>query len=228
MSKASQKAYQEIRRRILIGEFAEGTHLKEEELADICGVSRTPIRDALRQLAADYYVRQVPNHGTYVSRWSGDEIADIFTLRAMLEGYAARLAARRATAEHLADMKAACEAIDQLLKTPQQFDNEGFFAANKRFHTALRQASGSERLALMLTRLVEQPVVMRTVISYTMADFIRSNAHHWEMLDAMVAGDGAWAEAVMRSHIRAAHHVYSRAYGLTDLTEQPQDDILSL
>lgn len=228
MSKASQKAYDEVRRRILSGDFPEGSHLKEEELADICGVSRTPIRDALRKLAADYYVRIVPNHGTFVSRWSGEEISDIFVLRAMLEGYAARLAARRAKNQELAEMQSACEQIDVLLGKPNTFDKEGFFAANKRYHMALRAAAGSDRLASTLTRLVEQPVVMRTVISYAMEDFIRSNAHHWEILEALREGDGAWAEAAMRGHIHAAYHVYRRAYGLRDHSEQAAKDILTL
>lgn len=88
MSKASQKAFTAIRGKILSGEFPPGSHLKEEELAEVCGVSRTPIRDALRALAGEDYVKIVPNHGTYVSQWSSSDIEDIFALRAMLEGYA--------------------------------------------------------------------------------------------------------------------------------------------
>ena len=102
MSKAATKAYDAIRARILSGELAPGSHLKEEELAEFCGVSRTPLRDALRSLAADFYVSTVPNHGTFVSDWSVADIDDIFTLRGMLEGYAAQRAASRVTREHYA------------------------------------------------------------------------------------------------------------------------------
>lgn len=213
MSKASETAYQAIRSRILSGEFPEGAHLKEEELAEICGVSRTPIRDALRKLAADTYVRIVPNHGTFVAHWSKDDIEDIFHLRALLEGHAARRAAGRITAEQLAELEDCHRIIDRLLADPRHFDDDAFLAANRRFHSVLREAAQSPRLATLLMQLVQQPVVVRTAFSYEIEHFSRSNEHHRELIDALRAGDGNWAEAVMRSHIHAAYQVYRKAYG---------------
>ncbi len=212
MSKATNKAVKIIRKMILEGVFAPGAHLKEEELAKVCGVSRTPVRDALRALAAEDYVRIIPNHGTFVSEWSGQDIADIFLLRSMLEAYGARLAAQKATKEHINTMRKEVERIDKMLSSGKGVDLEIFLAGNKKFHETLREAAGSDRLTKIISRLISQPVVARTAISYTRDDLQRSNEHHAELVEAISAKDGEWAHSVMTSHILAAFQVYKRHY----------------
>lgn len=212
MSKAAAKAYTDIRDRILSGTFPPGAHLKEEELADVCGVSRTPIRDALRNLAADLYVTIVPNHGTFVNDWSMGDIEDIFSLRAMLEGYAARRAATRATPGQIDQMRSYCDRIETALNQRPHLDTAGFLDANRALHQTVTDAADSERLGLMLNRLVEQPVVVRTAISYRRSDLRRSNNHHIELVQAFEARDEEWAEAVMTAHIRAALETYRQTY----------------
>ena len=212
MSKAATKAYDAIRARILSGELAPGSHLKEEELAEVCGVSRTPLRDALRSLAADFYVSTVPNHGTYVSDWSVADIDDIFTLRGMLEGYAAQRAASRVTQAQINTMSSCCDDIDKALNRKSTPDIDGFLAANRLLHQTITQAADSERLSLMLGRLVEQPIVVKTAMSYERDELRRSNDHHRELVSALQARDEKWAEAVMTSHIHAALQNYRRTY----------------
>ncbi len=216
MSKASERAYEIIRKNILSGEFSEGSHLKEEELAEICQVSRTPIRDALRKLAADHYVEFVPNHGTFVYQWSQDDIEEIFSLRVLLEGYAARRAAMRATPEQIAQLTNCYNNIAEVLKKPGIFDKESFFIENRRFHQILRDAGKSERLSSSLNRLVQQPVVMKTVISFSREHFARSNEQHHEIIEALKSRDSDWAEAIMRSHIHAAFNVYRQTFTRDD------------
>ena len=92
ISGASELAYTEIRNRLLGGEYPPGARLSESELSDICGVSRTPVREALRRLAADYFVRIDPNRGAFVIDWSREDIMDMFEMRSMMEGLAARKA----------------------------------------------------------------------------------------------------------------------------------------
>jgi len=212
LSKASAKAYAIIRQRIIDGALAPGERLKEEDLASLCGVSRTPIRDALRSLAADLFVTVVPNHGAYVNDWSPDDVEDIFTMRGMLEGYAAQRAASRITEEELDIMQASADAIEVAIANPDEPDVETFLAANRTLHETLRQAANSTRLNTMLGQLVEMPVVIRTATSYTPGDLRRSNDHHQELIDALRAGDGTWAEAKMVAHIHAAYQQYRRAY----------------
>ena len=215
MSKASRKAYDAIRSRILTGEFAPGTHLKEEKLAEICGVSRTPIRDALRALSAEEYVRVVPNHGTYVSEWSDDDIRDIFTLRAILEGHAALLASGRATPGHFEELSHLHRTIAVMLEKEDEPDRDLFVNSNRRFHEIITEAAGSRRLTQMIARLVEQPLIARTAKSYTRSDLQRSNHQHGELIAAFRAHDGAWAQAVMKAHILAAYQAYKLRYKIS-------------
>ena len=217
MSRATNKAIKKIRQMILDGEFEPGAHLKEEELAEACGVSRTPVRDALRALAGEDYVRIVPNHGTFVSKWSPQDISDIFLLRSMLEAYGARLAAEKATGEQIGEMRKQVERIDKMLSSGKEIDLDIFLSSNKKFHESLREAAGSDRLTQIISRLIAQPVVARTAMSYDRADLQRSNEHHAELVEAISAKDGDWAHSVMTSHILAAFQVYKRHYSPDEL-----------
>ena len=95
MSRASDRAYAGIRSMILSGELPAGAPLGEEALAERCGVSRTPVRDALRRLEAELLVKRNETQRSFVADWSLGDVADAFELRAMLEGHAARRAAER-------------------------------------------------------------------------------------------------------------------------------------
>ena len=90
MGKAAETAYAVIRKRILAGDFSRGERLREEELAQIAGVSRTPIREALRRLDAEGLVEFLPNRGASVTAWTEQELDDLYAARALIEGYAAR------------------------------------------------------------------------------------------------------------------------------------------
>ena len=96
-----------IQAAILEGEYPAGTHLQQEELCRRFGVSRTPVREALRKLQAQHLVELVPNRGATVRSLSRDELGEIYALRAELEGFAAELAASRVGAEELAGLDAA-------------------------------------------------------------------------------------------------------------------------
>lgn len=212
MSKSSKKAYSIIRSRILSGDFPPKAHLKEEELTTLCEVSRTPIREALRSLAADYYVEIIPNRGTFVIDWANEDVEDIFNMRMLLESYAAQQAALKATPEEVEELATYCDNIDLLLAKKDPIDIEAFLAENRLFHRRLWLASGSKRLSALLLRLVAQPVVARTVMAYTRQDIKRKNEHHREIVEAIRAKDSAWARSIMSSHILAARHVYTLAF----------------
>ncbi|RME62084.1 MAG: GntR family transcriptional regulator [Alphaproteobacteria bacterium] len=208
MSKASARAYQAIRDAILSGHFQPGERLTEEELASACGVSRTPVRDALRVLASELYVTSVPNHGTFVTQWSIEDIETIFELRALLEGYGARRAAARIGAPQIAELETQADIIDAALQRRGGPDRDLFIDANRRFHDIVMEAARSERLTLMVHRLVQPPVVAQTATRYRKEDIARSNAHHREIIEALRTGDGRWAESVMTAHIHAAYRAY--------------------
>lgn len=204
MSKSTDKAYAAIRDMIVEGRFQPGDHLSEEHLSAEIGVSRTPVREALRRLEGDYFVSIRANRGARVIGWDAGDVEDLFQLRAIVEGFAARCAADRASAEDIAAMRVEIEEIDRALTARARPDIERFLAANSRFHALLSGAARNSRVSEIIKSLVAQAVVVRTAKRYTREELQRSNFHHREMLDAIEAGDGALAETVMRSHILAA------------------------
>ena len=207
---ASDRAYAEIRGLILAGDASPGTPLREEALADIVGVSRTPIREALRRLESELYASRTPGGRLVVADWNSDDVAEIFALRAMLEGHAAARAARRMTAAGLAELKLCNAAIEAAVAQPQP-DIARFLTENRRFHDLILSASSSARLATMLAGLVEQPIVRRTAARYDRADLARSAHEHGQMIQAFTARDEDWARAVMTAHIRRALHAFQNA-----------------
>lgn len=212
MSKASDHAYDHIKAQILNGTLAPGAPLREEELAESCGVSRTPVRDAMRRLEAELFIQRSDSQRSFVSNWSGADVEELFTLRVLLEGHAAAQAARNVTPELLAELHRNVAAIDAAIEQPLP-DVDEFLRRNAQFHTLIIRAAASDRLAHMISRLVLQPIVHRTALRYDAAQLRRSLAEHVEIVSALEARDGDWARAVMTSHIRRAFHIY--------LDEQP-------
>ena len=209
MSRASDRAYAEIRSLILSGDAAPGVQLKEEQLAEICGVSRTPVRDALRRLEAELYVVRSDSKRAFVADWSRADVDEMFTLRGMLEAHAAARAATRLdepTLHRLRDCNARIERA-VLGDIP---DVAEFLEANREFHRIIVETAQSERLGGILAILVEQPIVRRTAVRYGREQLAQSAREHQELIQAFEARDAEWARSVMTSHIRRAFHVFSR------------------
>lgn len=211
MSRASDHAYSAIRGMILSGELASGAQLSEESLAERCGVSRTPVRDALRRLESELFIRRSGSQRSFVAEWSLDDLEDAFELRAMLEGLAASRAAGRIKPVHLEQLRAHNRNIHAAIGAARP-DVASFLEHNREFHAIILEAAGSPRLASMLGLLIEQPVVWRTAQHYDLENLQRSHHEHEELLAAFTRGDGTWAAATMTSHIRRAFHAYAAAY----------------
>lgn len=211
MSRASDRAYSEIKARILDGTLVPGVQLKEEQLAELCGVSRTPVRDAMHRLEAEMFIQRSDSQRSFVSNWSIGDIEELFTLRTMLESHAAAQAAERVTPAMLVELNLNVAAIDAAIDRPTP-DVDAFLARNAQFHAIIIQAAASDRLAHMINRLVLQPIVHRTALRYDADQLHRSLAEHIEIVAALQAQDADWARAVMTSHIRRAFHVYRGAH----------------
>jgi DNA-binding GntR family transcriptional regulator len=211
MSRASERAYDQIRSMILQGDLPPGTQIREEQLAETCGVSRTPVRDALRRLEGQAFIRRSESQRSFVVDWSLDDIADAFELRTMLEGRAARRAAERSSESAMQRLRDCNRAI---LKAVSQVPANvlGFLEANREFHAIILEMAASRRLSSLLSSLVEQPIVWRTAHHYGRDALQRSHSEHEELLSAFARRDGDWAEAVMTAHLRRAFHAYADAH----------------
>lgn len=220
MSRASDRAYEAIRNMILSGELPAGAQVVEEALAERCGVSRTPVREALRRLESELLVHRTDTQRSFVSDWSLDDVADAFELRAILEGQAARRAAERMTEAALDRIRAANRQIAAAISRANP-DVAGFLEGNREFHAVILEVAGSRRLASVLGTLVEQPVVWRTAHHYGHDALRRSHSEHDELIAAFARRDSAWAQSIMTSHILRAYHAYADAHrGLADALQQ--------
>ena len=209
MSRASDSAYETIRGRIANGTLAPGAPLREEDLAEICGVSRTPVREALRRLEAELFVRRDQGSRAFVADWTADDVGEMFALRALLEAHAAARAATRITPDDLEALRDVNTQLIAAIDAPGGPDVAGFLASNRDFHDRVIAAAASPRLAAMLAQLIEQPVVRRTARLYDRAQLGRSAAEHGELLAAFARADSDWARAVMTGHIRRALHAFA-------------------
>ena len=211
MSRASDRAYHHIRSMILSGELQPGSQIREEALAELCGVSRTPVRDSLRRLEAEMFVRRNDSQRSFVADWSLDDLEDAFQLRCMLESHAAKRAAARITREQLLRMRMHNSQLKQAIDVAIP-DVPRFLDHNRQFHAIILEAANSERLSNMLVQVTEQPVILRTARQYDLENLRRSHHEHDELLIAFENRDGDWAAAVMTAHIRRAFHAYAEAH----------------
>jgi DNA-binding GntR family transcriptional regulator len=215
MSRASDRAYSEIRGLILSGDAPPGAQLKEEQLAEICGVSRTPVRDALRRLEAELFVIRSDSQRAFVAEWSREDVDEMFALRGMLEGHAAARAATRFSPDGLVALRECNARIEQAIVQSGGRVAE-FLEHNREFHRLIIDAAGSRCLESSLAMLVEQPVVRRTALHYGHDQLVQSGREHHELIQAFSERDPDWAKAVMTAHIRRAFHAFTKAAARDD------------
>lgn len=206
-NRAADVAYDAIRQGVMSGRWPSGAHLREVELASELGVSRTPVREALRRLASEGVLTFEPHIGATVPDWSAADLDEIFELRSRLESYAAELAASRADEATIAAMHEATRAMERAAFSGDVPDTVAVTANNDRFHRLVVSASGSKRLAAFIASIVELPLVVRTFARFDAHAMRRSIAHHDEITEAISHRDPIWAGAVMRAHIQAGRHV---------------------
>lgn len=193
-----------MRRWILEGEYEPDERLVEEQLAERLGVSRTPIRQALTMLEAEGLVEMAPNRGATVCSFSVDEVWDIYDLRAVLEGHAARRAAGRIDDRELDELRGLTAAMEAM--TPDKFtDHEEeirqLVTHNQDFHGTIVTACRNQRLERLVRRTVEIPLMFKAFFWYTPYERTVSNHYHRQILHALEQGDAERAEIVMREHV---------------------------
>jgi DNA-binding GntR family transcriptional regulator len=201
MAAAVEKTYKAIRDRILRHAYAPGTRLREERLAAEIGVSRTPVREALRRLHIEGWVEFVPNQGAIVPTWTDADIEEIFAIRALLESYGAEMAARKATQAQIIEMRTVCTAFEAETASRKYGSLERIGDLNRHFHRLVAEAAGGSRLGSMVNQAIEMPLVMDTFQKFTEAELRRSATHHRELAQAIEAGDPELARSIMHAHI---------------------------
>ncbi len=194
------QVHAELLERIVVGELAPGSPLRQEALAAELGVSRTPLREALARLVSEGLVEFVPNRGATVARRDATDMEQAWRARLVLEPGAARLAAERHDAEEIERLR---EAVRRQREVAD--DVTASFAVNREFHLALVAASGNAYLLrfaelLWLSR-IGVPIFARQARDQAQASSWADD--HEAITDAVAAGSAARAERLTRAHIAA-------------------------
>ena len=216
---ASAAAVELIRAAILQGRLPPGHRLKEGELARELGISRTPIREALFVLQAEGLVVATPNRGATVRSYELDELRDMYDLRAVLEGHAARRAASRLEQAQIDELRASC---DRFAAVAERGELSAIVAENLFFHEAIHEAAASARLTEMVQQTIALPLVYRSFVWYSLDQIRTSLHHHRQLVGAFEQRDAERAEMIMKEHVHEALDVLvahvTEAGGMTAVT----------
>lgn len=192
-----------IREAIINGKLKPRERLMEIQLAEELGVSRTPIREALRKLELEGFIVMVPRKGAYVADISFKDIADVFEIRAALEGLAAALAAERITDEELEELE---RNLVEKAEAIANNDLEKLVEVDTRFHELIYQASRNDRLTFIVNNLREQIQRFRATSLSFPGRMKKSLDEHRNLVDAIQSRDTMAARQLAEEHIENAEN----------------------
>ncbi len=214
-------AEDQLRRAITDGTFAAGTHLSDRVLCDMLGVSRSIVREAVRLLEAEGLVTVVPYRGPFVAHLSVAEAAQVYEVRAALEGLAGAGFAERATAEEHAALRHAYEVLAQL--DPAR-DRHALLDAKRRFYDVLLGGSRNGHAARMLELLMNRITRLRATSLSAPGRLAQTVAEIGRIVEAAGRRDAAATRAACESHVRAAEAVALRIMRAQAAAQSPPQE----
>ena len=202
-----------LQRKILSGDYQPGSRLVQDELCQIFGVSRTPIREALRKLQAQHLVEVIPNRGAKVRLFDKKELVEVYTIRAELEGFGCELAASKLTPKIRSRLKEVqgklAAGVSRFARQEVGPDDESRFnsmvtESNAEFHQTIHRAAGNNNLVRMVADLQQffpKDYIWQAVRS-NVHEFLELNVEeHERVLDCLGAGDASGARREMKRHV---------------------------
>ena len=200
-SKISQKekSYQGIKQAIISYEIKPGEPLVEKQIANKLGVSRTPVREALKELKSDGLVKIIPRKGAFVAEISSRDIEEIFLLREILECAAIKIAISRIKGEDLIEIESTFNSINNDIERKSYKD---VLYADIKFHNFIVNSSGNRRLCQFIGMLNEQIYRLRYLSATVPGRLSKSLQEHEGILEALKKRDKDLAEQRLRQHIR--------------------------
>jgi len=203
----SEEAYLRIRDRIVSLDLAPGSVVNEARLQQELAIGRTPIREALQRLAHEKLVHSVPHRGTFVTDVKITDLARITEVRVVLEGHAARLAAERCTSADRGTLNELLAA----LKARRTMDQRELMRMDQRIHRQIYQSARNSFLESTLERYFNLSLRLWFLVLDHEVRLGAAVEEHVELLEAVMAGDGDRAEAIMRRHVTGFEHEIRKA-----------------
>ncbi len=191
-----QKAYEYLYNAIVTNKLPPGVAIAEQEISNVLGISRTPVREALKQLEAEGLVRHVPLRGTFVEEITTQDLEEIFALRETLEVLALKTAITEITNEELYEI--------EILLRSLEYDssNEKFYDSDRRLHDLIVKHGGNRRLAQILNNLNSQMERLRHIAAMKPHRLEQSKKEHLAIVAALKKRDLEEAERLLRQHLR--------------------------
>ena len=192
------RVFHKLREDILSGKYKENEELREAAIGDELGVSRTPVREAFRQLELEGLLQIVPNKGAYVTGITVKDVEDIYAIRSLLEGLCARWATENISREQMEEM-------EENIFHAGKGHAEQLAELDNRFHDILYEASNSKMLEHVLREFHEYVLRVRKKTLSDDARGVQSNAEHRQIMEAIKLRDADLAEQLANAHIRKAY-----------------------
>jgi DNA-binding GntR family transcriptional regulator len=192
------KIYECVRDDIIAGKKTPGEKLIERVLKLEFRVSNTPIREALRRLEAEGLLFSVPRRGTFVSKLSIEEVKEIYEIRAVLEGFSARMAAINISRDDVVYLRKLQKELELSARTR---DHDSWHDKNGEFHFYLTKLSGNSNLHNLVVNLKKRVFRYHKFSTASHETMTRYAAQHRKIVDAVIEGDGKRAEKEMIAHL---------------------------
>ena len=190
-----EKILETIRDAILKGTLKPGERVSEPDLAERFGISRTPIREAFRQLESEGYLQVIPRKGAVVASLSERDVEEFYAIKIILEGFAARMAAENLSDKDIERLEVINEKLGQIAK---EGDVKTFFRVHNEFHELFIKAAGNERLYEMINQLVMKFKRLRLASLSQPGRMEISVEEHRNMIQAFKNHDGDKADSLVR------------------------------
>lgn len=192
--------FEYLRNAILAGELKPGERLMEVTIADQLGVSRTPVREAIRKLEKESFVIMIPRKGAYVADLTKKDIMEVLEIRKELEGFAAALAAERMT---LAEKESLGRIVERFNESLMNMDKKSMIDSDNEFHSAIFEATKNQRLINIIYDLHDQFQRFRLIYFNEFNNFKEIQASHNRIFDAIIKQDSKNARLEAENHVES-------------------------
>jgi DNA-binding GntR family transcriptional regulator len=187
-----------LRTFVVEGQLAPGAKLNERKLCETLGISRTPLREALKVLAAEGLIEIAPNRGASVSQMTDLEIRETFELMSGLEAFSGELACERITAQEIADIKVLHQAM---LACRARNDLSGYYSRNQAIHDRINEAARNTALRQTYVSLNRRLMALRFRSNFQTPKWDSAIREHEEMIEALETRDGKRMAEILRKHL---------------------------
>ncbi|RPI84693.1 MAG: GntR family transcriptional regulator [Chloroflexi bacterium] len=209
-----------ILRSLSSGELKPGDQVNEAEIARQAGISRGPVREAIQQLVGEEVLISLPHKGTFVTEWDETDIEEVYSIRAVLESYGARLASQRMLPEEFAELE---EIVDEMIQKAHEGNEPDVFELDLKFHLRTYDFSRHNLLCRTLAKLRRKMYIYVKMDADTTPSLVSYAENHSKLLEALRSNDPQYTEKIFREHILEVGSMLAARFKQKRLAKQQSD-----